>query len=594
MTANLFDLDIIWVILIMIGATALFIWQIFSVEVVSMIVLGSLMALNLVTPQEAVSGFSNPATVTVAAMFVLSYALKQTGALENIVARLEKLSKNPTLMLMMLMALVGAASAFINNTGVVAVFLPLAALLAEKCKTPLSRLLIPISYMAQAGGVCTLIGTSTNLLVNSLYMDAGYPSISMFEMGQLGVLLCACVILYFLLLGPWILPDRPSNQLVDTFDLKHYITELLVLEGSKLIGQKIPDTDLLDKGGVRLLKILRDNISFSAWKEEVVRQGDILLVETNLQELRNLKSAYNLEVAPEFDLKDETLKEDDKFLTNVIIAPRSTLIGKTLQNVWFQDRYNLIVIAIRRKLGTIWEKLNKTRLQFGDNLLVQGSKNAIERLSQDDDFIVFQEAKPTPMAASKFLIPIAVIISVVLAAAIGIMPIMVASILGCILLLITRCIRPSDAYRAIDWSVIFLLAGMIPLSIAITKSGAANLIADGVLYVSEGQSLAFTLAIFYAVAAILTEFMSNNATAVLLAPIAISAAVMLGVDPKPFVLAIAFAASTSFSTPVGYQTNAMIYTPGGYRYLDFVKSGVPLNLFFFVIVVYFIPKIWPF
>jgi di/tricarboxylate transporter len=252
------------------------------------------------------------------------------------------------------------------------------------------------------------------------------------------------------------------------------------------------------------------------------------------------------------------------------------------------------VLAIRRKFGTIWNKINKTRLQFGDALLVQGSKSAILRMKQDDDFIVIQEAETPPMEASKFFIPFAVIVAVVTVAAMGLMPIMVASILGAITLLVTRCIRASDAYKAIDWSVIFLLAGMIPLSIAITKSGAATAIADGILHFGKGNSPVLALALIYALTAILTEFMSNNATASLLTPIAISTALLLHVDPKPFVMAIAFAASTSFSTPVGYQTNAMIFTPGGYKYSDFLRTGIPLNVIFFLISVYLIPKIWPF
>lgn len=594
LATTLLNYDVIWVILIILGASALFITQIFSAEVTSMLVLGSLMALKLVTPEEAVSGFSNPATITVACMFVLSYSLKRTGILEMAGIWVSKLASSPKLLLLSLMLIVGLFSAFINNTGVMAVFLPLAPILALKTKLPPSRWLIPISYATQAGGVCTLIGTSTNLLVNSLYIQNGYKSISMFEMGQLGVILIGVLTVYFLLFSKWILPDRPSEELVDTFELKEYITELLVLEKSPLLEKTLLESDLLKKGTLRILKIIRNQESLIDWKNVVIKTGDILLVEANIKEIRNVKSLYKLEMAPEFTLKDETLSGEDLFLTNVIIAPRSTLIGKTLQNIWFQDRYNLIVLALRRRLGTIWNKINRTRLQFGDALLIQGSKSAIDRLKQDDDFIVFQEAQPLPLEARKIFIPIIVIISVVAVAAFELLPIMVAGILGCLFLLITRCVRSNDVYRAIDWSVIFLLAGMIPLGIAISKSGAAQLIADNILRVSKGQSLYLSLAILYAVGAILTEFMSNNATAALLTPIALSTGVLLGVDPKPFVMAVAFSASTSFSTPVGYQTNAMIYTPGGYKYVDFIKSGVPLNLLFFLVSVYLIPKIWPF
>lgn len=586
--------DILWVILIMVGATALFITQIFSVEVTSMLVLGSLMALKLVTPEEAVSGFSNPATVTVASMFVLSYALKRTGFLTTLGNKLSSLNASPKSLLLLLTVTVGFFSAFVNNTGIIAIFIPLVAVLASKKKVPLSRWLIPISYAAQTGGVCTLIGTSTNLLVNSLYTQYGYYPISLFEMGQLGIILLLVVILYFFLFSTKLLPDREGEELVDTFEIKEYITEFSLLEDSPLIGKKAGETPLADKPNIRILKVLRGGHDLPDWKNQILKKGDLLLVEANLKETQNLKSLYKLEIPANFMLKDAMLSGEDLFLTQAIIAPRSSLIGKTLQTVWFQDRYHLVVLAIRRKFGTIWNKINKTRLQFGDALLVQGSKSAILRMKQDDDFIVIQEAETPPMEASKFFIPFAVIVAVVTVAAMGLMPIMVASILGAITLLVTRCIRASDAYKAIDWSVIFLLAGMIPLSIAITKSGAATAIADGILHFGKGNSPVLALALIYALTAILTEFMSNNATASLLTPIAISTALLLHVDPKPFVMAIAFAASTSFSTPVGYQTNAMIFTPGGYKYSDFLRTGIPLNVIFFLISVYLIPKIWPF
>jgi di/tricarboxylate transporter len=586
--------DIIWVILIMIGATALFITRIFSVEVTSMLVLASLMALKLVTPEEAVSGFSNPATVTVASMFVLSYALKRTGFLNTLGSKLATLQISSKGLLLLLTLVVGSFSAFINNTGIIAIFIPVVAVLALQKKIPLSRWLIPISYAAQTGGVCTLIGTSTNLLVNSIYTQYGYYPISLFEMGQLGVLLLVLVILYFLLFGSKLLPDREGEELVDTFEIKNYITEFGLLENSPLIDKKITETPLSEKQGIRILKILRQGKELLDWKNEPLKKGDLLLIEANLKEVESLKSLYKLEMPANFMLNDATFTGDDLFLTQVVIAPRSSLIGKTLQTVWFQDRYHLVVIAIRRQLGTIWSKLNKTRLQFGDALLVQGSKSAILRLKQDDDFIVVQEAETPPLEASKFFIPFAVIVTVVTVAAMGIAPIMVAAVVGAVTLLVTRCVRASDAYKAIDWSVIFLLAGMIPLSIAITKTGAAKAIASGILHLGEGSDPRIALALLYALCAILTEFMSNNATASLLTPIAISTALLLQVDPKPFVMAVAFAASTSFSTPVGYQTNAMIFTPGGYKYSDFLRTGIPLNLLFFIVSVYLIPKIWPF
>jgi di/tricarboxylate transporter len=588
------SLDALLVIAIIFTAIVLFALQILQIELTAMVVLALLLVFGLVDPQEAVSGFSNQATVTVAAMFVLSRALEKTGCIRILTPFVSKVGPYPHLFIVAFMLTAGLLSALMNNTPIVAIFLPVIISVAYKQNTAPSRWLIPLSFAAQAGGVCTLIGTSTNLLANSIYVDAGFAPISLFEMGKLGLLLLALTIMYFSLFGRFLLPDRPSKQFVDAYQLKDYFTELRVLKDSPLIGKKIPETKLYGQEGFFITKVFRKKKNLLRWKEKNIHKGDLLLIEGKLDDILSLRSAYNLEVEPEFKLGDETLKEDDAMLTEVLIAPRGGLIGKTLKNVAFNQRYNLVVIAIRRMGKTFHTKLNSIRLMTGDMLLVTGKQEDIEALKEDEDFIVLEEVSTSVFDKQKALLSASVLGGVVLTAAWGVFPIMVSAIIGCVILLLTRCLRVSDAYKAIDWRVIFLLAGMLPLSIAMSKSGLAELIGNQLSYFLGALGPLSGLAVLYLATSILTELLTNNASAVLLVPIAISSANQFGVDPKPFVLAVAFAASTSYMTPIGYQTNAMILTPGGYHYTDFFKAGMPLNLLFLIVAVVLIPLIWPF
>ena len=588
------SLDALLVIAIILTAIVLFAWQILQIELTAMVVLALLLITGLVNPQEAVSGFSNQATVTVAAMFVLSRALEKTGCIRILTPYVSKVGPYPQLFIVVVMLTAGLLSALMNNTPIVAIFLPMIIIVAYKQNTAPSRWLIPLSFAAQAGGVCTLIGTSTNLLANSIYVDAGFAPISLFEMGKLGLLLLALTIIYFSLFGRFLLPDRPSKQFVDAYQLKDYFTELRVLKDSPLIGKKIPDTKLYGKEDFFITKVFRKKKNLLRWKEKNIHKGDLLLVEGKLDEILSLRSAYNLEVEAEFKLRDETLKDEEAVLTEVLIAPRGGLIGKTLKRVAFNQRYNLVVIAIRRMGKTFHTKLNSIKLMTGDMLLVMGKQEDVEALKEDEDFIVLEEVSTSVFDKQKALLSVSVLAGVVLTAAWGVFPIMVSAMIGCIVLLLTRCLRVSDAYKAIDWRVIFLLAGMLPLSIAMSKSGLAGTIGNQLSYFLGALGPLSGLAVLYLATTILTELLTNNAAAVLLVPIAISSAGQFGVDPKPFVLAVAFAASTSYMTPIGYQTNAMILTPGGYHYTDFFKVGMPLNLLFLIVAVVLIPLIWPF
>ncbi|HUG44513.1 MAG TPA: SLC13 family permease [Acidobacteriota bacterium] len=587
-------LDMVLVLGILVCAVALFISDKFPIDLVALMVLGSLLALGLVTPNEGISGFSNPATVTVAAMFILSSGLQKTGASAAVGRLLVHYGRNYFAAVIIIASTVGVMSAFINNTAAVAVFIPLVIIVANRRKIAPSKLLIPLSYASQFGGVCTLIGTSTNLLVSSISQQAGYGAFSMFEFTRMGLILFVAGTAYFLLFGRWLLPDREAQKLSASFQLGEYITELRVGAKSPLIGKTVQVSGLGEKHDVTVLRLLHGETKVWAPLRHAIEEGDVLLVRGELQQLIGLRGSANLELNVEFKLQDETLESEDLRLVQALVAPGSKLVGHTLKDLDFRNRYKALVLAIQRRGEAIHEKLNSVRLELGDALLIQAPGEPIRRFREDESFIVLDEVDEPGMRRHKVPIVIGIIAAVVGLASINVMPILVSAILGCLALVLTRCIDLEEAYEAIDWKVIFLLAGVLPLGIAMEKSGTARVIAESALGPVGDFGPIGMLAVFYLMTSILTECMSNNAAAVLLSPIAISTAQQAGIDPRPLLMAITFAASTGFSTPVGYQTNTMIFNPGGYRYTDFLRTGVPLSIIFWILSVIFIPRFWSF
>jgi di/tricarboxylate transporter len=587
-------MDIFLVIAILIGAVVLFVSEKFSIDLVAFMVAGSLLLFGLVTPEEGISGFSNQATVTVAAMFVLSSGLQKTGAVAAVGRLLVRLGQNHFLVLVLIMGTVGIISAFINNTAAVAVFLPLVLAVAAKRKISASKLLIPLSYASQFGGVCTLVGTSTNLLISAISEQAGYGAFSMFEFSRLGLIMFAAGFCYFLLFGRWLLPERQAQELTATYELGKYITELRVKADSPLIGKTVMESNLGTEHDVTILRLFDEDRKVWAPYRQRLREGSVLLVRGSLKELMALKEAAKLELQAEFELRDETLQDEEMVLVQALVSPQSQLIGRTLKNLFFRHRYNALVLAIHRRGALLRDKLNAVRLELGDALLVMVAKKDVDDLRGADDFIILGEVQEPSLHRRKAPIALATVAGVVGLAATGAMPILVSAILGCVVMVLSRCVSLEEAYKAVDWKVIFLLAGILPLGIAMEKTGAARWLASHAIDLAGGLGPVAVLAAIYLLTAALTEAMSNNATAVLLAPVAIATATQLGIDPKPLLMAVTFAASTSFATPIGYQTNAMVYNVGGYKYTDFLKVGVPLNLLFWVLATIFIPVFWPF
>ena len=585
--------DAILTLLVLAGAIALFVSEKLPVDMVAILALSALVILGIVGPEVAISGFANEATITVAAMFVLSAGLQRTGALRAI-ARLFARIQWPWLFGLVVMVTIAGASAFVNNTAMVAVFLPLVLAATSANGLPPSKFLIPMSYAAQMGGVSTLIGTSTNLLVNSLAKDLGVRGFTLFEFAPLGIACAVVGIVYLMTIGRWLLPANQSTALTETYELGKYITELRVSAGSPMIGKSIADAKLGEKHGVYVMELERDGEHLSwAPRAEVLREGDVLLARGDWSRITEVRERMKLEIEPEFKLRDEQFEVGDRSLLEVMIAPNSRFQDETLKDLEFKWHYNATVLAIHRRGEVLREKVREVTLSTGDVLLMMVPKDDLPALRRNPNVVIVTEREDDGASRRKAPLALAIMAAAIGVAATGLLPIVIAALIGCVLMVVTRCIEPEEAYDAVDWRIIVMLAGVLPIGFALQQSGAAEFLAQHTLGRMGDLDPVLVLAVVYLLALVLSELMSNAAAAVLLVPIVVSAAMGMGLSPTPFLVAVTFAASTSFSTPVGYQTNTMVYSIGDYRFTDFMRVGIPLNVIFWILGVILIPRFWP-
>lgn len=590
------DINLIMVLAVVAVAMGLFISGKLRVDLIALCVLLALLVLGLIKTDQALVGFTNPATATIAAMFVLSAGLVRTGSVQWLARQLDRVAgKKEARLILVLCVTIAALSAFIVNTATVAIFIPVAIVLAKTRNISTSRVLIPLSFASQFGGVCTLIGTSTNILVNSIAVGKGLPPFGIFEFAPLGLAMCVVGILYLIIATPRLLPKRKGEvEQVDKYRLADYLAELRVTGNSPLIGNIWEKSKASRDTKVDLTNLLRDDKATSRPARTKIREGDLLLLHGNVDKLIEMEHQYGLELQRNVRVRDTQLSSNEVKLVEALIPPRSNLIGRTLQTSDFFRRYKSTVLAIQRRGKILRERLADISLDSGDTLLLQGHKDDVSRLLNSTNVIVTNELTELYLRKDRAIIALLMLVTVVTLAALNIVPILVAALLGAGGMVLGRCLTVEEGYEAIDWKVIFLLGGIIPLGVALEQNGAALWLANTILNDLAGFGPLMLLATLYLTTAVLTETMSNNAAAAILAPLALSLAVAMNVDPRPFLVAITFAASTSFATPIGYQTNTMIYAPGGYRFLDFTRIGVPLNLIFWGLAVLLIPVIWPF
>lgn len=585
--------EIVLVLLITVAAMTLFVTEKLRIDAIAILVLVSLTLLDLVSPSQALSGFSNSATITVASMFVLAAGLQNSGALAGI-QRLLGAAGSPLQFLLMLFALLALIAPFVNNTAVVAIFIPIVIAASLKVGLSPSKTLIPLSYVAQMMGVVTLIGSSTNLLVNSIAKDLGHPGFSMFEFLPLALICASAGCLYLLTLGRWLLPDVRSADLNNLYEFGHYISELKVTEDSKLLGRSVEEAKLSKDYNVYILELLRDGEKYWSPRSEELRAGDILLTRGLWSDLETLKDEQKLEFNTQTDFQLKGEKREKSVLAEVMIAPQSRAAGRLLAVLNRSWRYNASVMGVQRRGQVVREQLNSLRLRIGDILLLALPEKDLAALRKDKSVIVISQREATHNYGWRAPFAIVIMAAVVTVSAIGWLPTAIAALTGAVAMTLAGCVHADDVYESTDWSIVILIAGLLPLGIAMSSSGAAQFLVDNSIGLVSHLGPHVVLAVLYLMALALGELMSNSAAAVLLTPIGFSTAQLMGADATPFLIAITFAASTSFMTPVGYQTNMMVYNAGGYKFSDFIKVGLPLNTIFWLLGVIFIPMFWPF
>ena len=593
--------DIVFVLSLLFFGFLLFVTEVFSIDVTAMILLTVLFVLGYLTPEEAVSGFSNPAVITIAFLFIISRALQKTRILEYLIIRIRRLADRSILLgRAVYLFTIGIASAVVNNTAIVAIFMPVTIRLAQKYKLSPSKMLIPLSYAAILGGTLTLVGTSTNLLVNSIYVaEPGAEPLGMFEFMRYGVILMTVGLLYVLLIAPMLLPSRTTtSSLTKSYHLGGYLTEMKVTSDSPLNGKTCLDRSINKNYDVMVLDILRDgNMITNSIRLTRLRTGDILFVRGTLENFLRMKEVEKVTLLTDEKLTQQELEQEDNVLVECLLTDKSELVGQSLMSGNFRRRFGSFILAIRREGMILRKKIAHVVLNAYDTLLVYGPENKVNDLSKSGEFIVLGEVGAELRKQRFWWMTIVVILGTIGLAALGIMPIVKSAMLGVVTLFALRIISPQEGYQSINWQVIVLISALIPVGIVIQKTGTAEWIGGFISTIARSAPVEWQpkvlLALIYLLTIILTEISSNAATAIIMTPVALAVTQQMGFEPRAFIFAVAFAASASFITPVGYQTNLMVYGPGGYKFSDYIRVGFPLALVFWVMAIYILPILWP-
>jgi di/tricarboxylate transporter len=588
----------ILVLAILAGVVALLMTERLRSDMVAMLGLAALVACKVLPVKDALSGFSSPATVTVACMFVLSAGLQATGLVGLVADRLLRHGPRTELgLLLLLVFTIAPLSAFINNTAAVVVFMPIVIRACHAHGISPSKLLMPMVFLAILGGTCTMIGTSTNILVSSLAESRGLPPLGLFEISPLGLIFLVVGAAYLLLMGRRLLPERvKAAALTQAHALGAYFLEVEIPEGSPLAGRTLAEAALGAKHQIEVmanvgtggrLRVITD-------QEHILLAGDLLVVKAPAAALPGLDEQAGLVLRRGRHLDEDELKSLESALVEVVIQAGSPLAGRTLKQIDFRGRYGATTLAIRRQGSELRDRIGRVRLRPGDELLVLASRERLAGLRRETDFIALQERDMQVLRPGRAVLAIAIVVAVVMTAALGWLPIVSSALVGSVVMVVSGCLPARRIYTGIDWQVVFLLASVIPLGLALEQSGAADVVVKALMETLGGYGPRVVLGAFILMTYILTGVMSNNATAALMFPLAVSTAVALGVSSQPFLVAIMFAASAAFWTPFGYQTNLLVYGPGGYRFTDYTRVGGPLNLIYLVLSVLLIPLLWSF
>ena len=596
------NIDIIIVLSILVLGFILFLLEYFTIDVTALIILSCFFGLGYLTPTEAVSGFSNPAVITIGLLFILSSAIQKTGLLEYLVVTINRLLQSSRILGMAVYYFtVSIASALINNTAIVAIFMPVTIRLAHRYRISPSKMLIPLSYAAILGGTLTLVGTSTNLLVNSIYMSyEGVEPLGMFEFFRYGIIILIIGTIYLLIVAPKLIPSRTvTSSLTKSYHLGGYLTEMRIKKESALVGKSCLDRSINHNYDVTVLDIIRDQKHIvNNIRRTILKEGDILFVRGTLENFVRMKEVEGVTLLTDEKLTQAELEQEDNELVECLLTDDSDLVGKSLMSTNFRQVFGAFILAIRREGDIIRKKIAHMQLHAFDTLLVYGPTKKISTLSDRGDFIVLGKVEARLQKDRFWWVSIYVVLISIFLASIGYVPILKGAFISVVILFCLKIITAQESYQSIHWQVIILIAALIPIGIVLQSTGTADWIGNNIsrfiyLFSISWQPYVL-LATIYFITMILTEISSNVATAIIMVPIAIAVSGQIGLDSRPFVFAVAFAASASFITPIGYQTNLMVYGPGGYKFSDYIRVGLPLSLLLFLTAVIILPNIWSF
>jgi di/tricarboxylate transporter len=573
-------------------AIALFAMEKLSVDIITLMLLIGLVVTGILSPAEAFAGFSNDIIVILASIFVISGALQRSGIMDEVAAHLYRVARGSTnRMLLAVMVAIGGISSFMNNTTATAIFIPPVIGVAKTANISASKLLMPLAFASMLGGTCTLIGTSTNVAVSGYIARSGLEPLSLFEVTPIGLLILLVGILYMMVIGQHLLPAYKDESLTEEYAIREYLSEIVVAPDSNLVGQKVFQSDLSNIG-FRILEVLRGNKKFLPDAATMIEPGDLLLVVGKVEDLMRVRETAGIEIRPEAKLGDKDLQTDQIRMAEALVTPQSDLIGLTVKEANFRARYGMTVLAINRHGHSLADKVADIELRMGDLLLIQGPTDRLDYVQRHPDLWILEEVHTPLNRKKKGIYTLVFFAAAILIGSLGWVPLSISFLSAAVLTILFRSITIEEAYEFIDWRLIILIGGMTAFGVAMDKTGAAEFLATWIVNWLEPFGVMVILAGFFVLTVLLTQPMSNAAAALVVLPVALETAQRLGLNERTFAIAVMLAASISFIAPFE-PACILVYGPGKYKFIDFIKTGVLLTVILMLVVLLVLPMLWP-